>query len=203
MLSRSIDTRAIYVIGVPTLLALSESVFPAYFTDLPRPLQNITSSPLALSLGAALVLSLFFRLGTRQIAATDWNHSDASINAAIAFLRDKMKGWKVNAALIDTSTEHAGKVLDYIIKHHSHRLEGVARGLFNGLELRIEIRYRGSPNVHLPVVRHMPAPIGGEIDDEEAAAYIGLRNFLRSLTVDRQQIKAGKTGIVVRLFYAV
>jgi hypothetical protein len=77
------------------------------------------------------------------------------------------------------------------------------RGVYNGLQLRTEISYRGSPTVHLPVLRHTDRPIGGELDDEEAAAYIGLRNFLRSLRVDRQQIKTRKAGVVVRLFYAV
>lgn len=34
MLSRAVDTRAIYVMGISTLLALSENVFPGYFTHL-------------------------------------------------------------------------------------------------------------------------------------------------------------------------
>src|SRR5689334_24046650 len=46
MLSRPIDTRAVYVIGVPTLLALSESVFPVYFQDLPAVLRSFTGSRL-------------------------------------------------------------------------------------------------------------------------------------------------------------
>jgi xanthine permease XanP len=203
MLSRAIDTRAVYVIGVSTLLALSESVFPTYFTDLPRAVHSFTSSPLALSMGAALVLSLFFRLGTRQITSIDWDDSDAAIAAAIASLREKMQGWKVNAGLVDTSAEQAREVIGYVVKHHSHHAEGKLRGLYNGLELRIEISYRGSPTAHLPAVRQPHAPIGGELDDEEAAAYVGLRNFLRSMRVDRQQIKARKTEVVARLFYAV
>lgn len=203
MLSRTVDTRAVYVIGVSTLLALSESVFPAYFTDLPRPVRTLTNSPLALALGAAVVLSLFFRLGTRQIASVAWDDSEGAIAAAIATLREKMQAWNVNAALIDTGTEHAREVIDYVVKHHSHYSEGMLRGVYNGLELRTEISYRGSPTAHLPALSHTRGPIGGELDDEEAAAYIGLRNFLRSLRVDRQQIKRRKSGVVVCLFYSV
>ncbi len=203
MLSRSVDTRAVYVIGVSTLLALSESVFPAYFTDLPRSVRSFTSSPLALSLGAALALSLFFRLGTRQTASIAWEGSEDAIASAIASLRQKMAAWKVNPGLVDTSAEHAREIIEYVVKHHSHHSEGMLGGLYNGLELRLEVSYRGSPTAHLPTVRHPHAPISGELDDEEAAAYVGLRNFLRGLTVDRQEIKARKTGVVVRLSYAV
>ncbi|MBV9498573.1 MAG: hypothetical protein JO138_04300 [Acidobacteriaceae bacterium] len=204
MLSRSVDTRAVYVIGVSTLLALSESVFPAYFTDLPRPVRSLTDSPLALSLGAALVLSLFFRLGTRQVASIAWQGPEAAIAPAIASMREKLQTWKVNPGLVDTSAEHAREILEYVVEHHSHHphpSEGMLRALYNGLELRLEISYRGSPTAHLPTLRHPHAPVSGELDDEEAAAYVGLRNFLRGLNVDRQQIKAKKTAVIVRLFY--
>jgi xanthine permease XanP len=203
MLTRPIDTRAVYVIGVPTLLALSESVFPTYFQDLPRTVRSFANSPLALSLGAALVLSLVFRLGTKQGIATVWNDSDAAIASAVAFLREKVQGWKISVALVDTITAQVREVIDYIVKHHSHYSEGTLRAIYNGLELRVDITYRGSPTTHLPGLRRVHAPIHGELEDEEAAAYVGLRNFLQGLAVDRQQIKAKKTSVVVRLFYAV
>jgi hypothetical protein len=82
-------------------------------------------------------------------------------------------------------------------------LEGRLRVLYNGLELRIEISYRGSATAHLPRVREPHAPISSELDDEEAAAYVGLRNFLIGLTVDRQQVKVRKSEVVARLIYAV
>jgi xanthine permease XanP len=106
MLSRPIDTRAVYVIGVPTLLALSESVFPVYFQDLPAVLRSFTGSRLALSLSAALVLTVLFRFGTRQLAGTVWSDSDGAI-AASAFLRDKAQGWKLSATLVDTIANQA------------------------------------------------------------------------------------------------
>ncbi len=203
MLSRSIDTRAVYVIGISTLLALSESIFPAYFRDLPGAVRSFTSSPLALSLSAAVVLALLFRFGMRQAAATAWNDSEGAIASAIAFLREKAQGWKVTSALIETSASHAGEVIDYIVRHHSHPSKGTLRCVYNGLELRVDISYRGSPETRLPKIRQLHAAVPGELEDEEAAAYVGLRNFLQGLAVDRQEIKARKTDVVVRLFYAV
>ena len=66
MLSGPIDPRAIYVIGISSLLALSENVFPDYFRRLPSVVHSLTGSPLAIGLTAALGLTLLFRLGTRN-----------------------------------------------------------------------------------------------------------------------------------------
>ena len=127
----------------------------------------------------------------------------AAIASAIAFLREKAQGWKVTSALIETSASHAGEVIDFIVRHHSHPSGGTLRCVYNELELRVDISYRGSPATRLPKIRQLHAAVPGELEDEEAAAYVGLRNFLQGLAVDRQEIKARKTDIVVRLFYAV
>ena len=202
MLSRAMDTGTVYVIGVSTLLALSESVFPNYFRDLPGSIRSFASSPLALSLSAAVVLPLLFRIGTRQVARTSWNDSAGAIASAATFLRGKAQGWSIANDLVDTSATHIREIIEYIVKQHSHSSEGTLFVLYNGEELRVDISYRGSPTKSLPKLRRLHAPVIGELEDEEAAAYIGLRNFLQGITVDRQKLKVKKTGVVVRLFYA-
>ena len=203
MLSRPVDTRAVYVIGVSTLLALSENVFPGYFRELPAVVRSFTSSPLAICLSAAIALTLLFRLGASQTGEIAWNYSQDSIVAAVAFLRGKVQGWKIAADLLETSTTHAHEVISYILKNHSRHPEGVLRTVYNGVELRVDIVYQGARTAHLPTLRDEKAPIDSELDNEEAAAYVGLRNFLRGLAVDRQQIKVEKSRVTVRLCYAV
>ena len=60
------------------------------------------------------------------------------------------------------------------------------------MELRTYITYQGSRTAHLPISRDTYAPVAGELENEEAAAYVGLRNFLRGLAVDRQEVKVQK-----------
>jgi len=203
MLSRPVDTRAVYVIGVSTLLALSENVFPGYFRNLPASVRNFTSSPLALCLSAAIALTLLFRLGTRQVGEIAWNDLEDSIASAIAFLRNKAQAWKIAAALIEISAAHTRDVIAYILKNHSRHPEGILRAIYDGVDLRVDIIYRGTRAVHLPVAHGDRVPIDTELDNEEAAAYVGLRNFLRGLAVDRHQIIVEKGRVVVRLFYGV
>jgi xanthine permease XanP len=203
MLSRPVDTRAVYVIGVSTLLALSENVFPGYFRNLPASVRSFTSSSLALCLSSAIALTLLFRLGTRQVGEIVWNDLEDSIASAIAFLRNKAQAWKIAASLIEISAAHTRDVIAYILKNHSRHPVGILRVIYDGVDLRVDIIYRGTRTVHLPVARDDLVPIDTELDNEEAAAYVGLRNFLRGLAVDRHQITIEKGRMVVRLFYGV
>lgn len=87
MLSRPADTKATYIIGISTLLALSENLYPAYFHHLPSAVRTIAASPLALGLTAAVLLTLLFRLGVRHVVAIEWRGENDSIATALAFLR--------------------------------------------------------------------------------------------------------------------
>lgn len=203
MLSRTIDTRAVYVIGVSTLLALSENLFPTYFHALPAPIQTFTASPLALGLTFALGLTLIFRLGIRQTEEVRWSESTESISAAVAFIRKTAQAWRVGTNTIETSADHTGRVIEYILGKHSTHREGILRASYNGVDLRVEIIYEGSLAEHLPPSHHAGAPADNELENEESVAYVGLQNFLRGLAVDRQQLKTQGGRIIVRLFYAV
>jgi xanthine permease XanP len=203
MLSRPVDTRAVFVIGVSTLLALSENVFPGYYHGLPAAVRSFTGSPLALCLTAAIALTLLFRLGARQTGEIVWNQAEESIASAVAFVRSKAQGWKIAADLVETSAGHSREVITYILENHLRHPEGALRITYNGVELRLEILYQGTQTAHLPLSREGQAPVENALDDEEAAAYVGLRNFLRGLAVDRQQVKVQEGRVKVRLSYAV
>ncbi|MBX6743724.1 MAG: hypothetical protein IRY87_16945 [Acetobacteraceae bacterium] len=206
MLSRPADTRAVYVVGISTLLALSENVFPDYFRALPPAVQTITASPLALGLIAALLLTLVFRIGTRQVAETTWTGEERSTNAAIAFLRAQAAGWKLNRHIAETSAAEVQEILGYIARAHRDPLMGSLRAIQDGVELRIEIRYRGN---HVPRLAGIGAvapparPSGDPLEDEEATAYVGLRDFVGSLTAERKEVRRQGGGIVLRLAYAL
>jgi NCS2 family nucleobase:cation symporter-2 len=203
MLSRPLDTRAAYVIGIATLLALSESVFPAYFEKMPATLRSITESPLAFSLGAAVVLTLLFRIGTRQTARVAWNDSVDAIESAIVFLRGKAGAWNVAPTVLDAAAIHAREVIEFVSRHHSLHSNGELTATYNGMELRLDIDYQGSPTTQLPYFRCSRFKTVTDFEDEEAAAYLGLRSFVDGLAADRHETKAKKGTVKIRLFYAV
>ncbi|MFY9986568.1 MAG: solute carrier family 23 protein [Chthoniobacterales bacterium] len=203
MLSRKIDTRAVYVIGVSTLLAMSEKVFPAYFRALPKPIQTFTSSPLALGLTFAIGLTLIFRLGTLQSREIKWTDSTASINSINAFLQDQAKAWRIPEAIIEACGDHATRVIQYVLGAHFSGREGTLRASYNGVDLRLEIIYSGSHADRIPESRRRQELVASEFENEESAAWVGLQHFLRGLAVERQQVKTKAGQIIIRLFYAV
>ena len=206
MVSRRTDTRAVYVIGISTMLALGRTLFPHYFDQLSPALRSVAGSSLALGLTAALVLTLLFRLGTSQRAETGWTASEASIEAALGFLRGQAQGWKLPADVTATAATHLREVLEYLLRTHPAGLEGSLRLGYDGLALRVEVLYAGSAAAHLPPPRE-PHPTPQEhrqdtLDNEEAAVILGLRSFLHSLSADRKLLRLRHGRVMVRLGYA-
>src|SRR6516162_3605978 len=79
-----------------------------------------------------------------------------------------------------------------VTKLKSHANHFSFRPLWRFLWDGCDITYQGSRTAHLPISRATYAPVAGELENEEAAAYVGLRNFLRGLAVDRQEVKVQK-----------
>jgi xanthine permease XanP len=203
MLSRPVDTRAIYVIGISTLLALSENVFPAYFHELRPVVRSLTGNPLAFGLTTAIVLTLLFRAGMRQRGETTWTRSGASMTAAIDFLRDKAEGWKVPAATAAIAIAQTQEIMAFFAKVHPLDAGGELQVSFNGLDLGIGVVCHGGHRPALPETTPTPALPQSEIENEEAAAFLGLRDFLRSLIADRKSVEQQVGRVRISFLYAV
>lgn len=107
--------------------------------------------------------------------------------------------------MTETSVAEAKKVLDYIAAAHTRPLTGRLRAVHNGIALQVEIRYAGSvlPQRAPPASVSLRATHESELDNEEAAAVVGLGTFIRSLTADRKDVGQRKGQVMVRLFYAM
>jgi xanthine permease XanP len=201
MLSRPVDTRSVYVIGISTLLALSENVFPLYYRGLSPVVRSMTDNPLAFGLLAAILLTLLFRAGTRQRAQTTWTRSDGSIAAAVDFLRERSSGWKVSPETVRTAATETQEVLTFFAQVHPRDAGGEMQVSFNGLDFGVAIVSHGGQQPALPETTPAAALPREDIENEEAAAYAGLTDFLRSLIADRKSAKQRAGQVRVRLLY--
>jgi NCS2 family nucleobase:cation symporter-2 len=200
MLSRPIDSRAIYIIGISTLLALSENLFPDYFKRLPSVVHSLTASPLALGLTAALILTLLFRLGTRQRDSLAWDDSDHPLSNIVPFLRKTVAVWKIAPAITERSSSDMEAIVGFL---RQNRLQsGRVNVTYNGFDLQTEVTYRGDHEA--PIHRSLAAPIAASLDvsaNEEEVAFAGLRDFLKSMGADRKRASRRRGHISVRLIY--
>ena len=201
MLSRPTGTRGVYVIGGLHLARAERECLSRLF---PPPVahgaqRRQQSAPLGLT--AAIVLTLVFRFGARQRTEAKWSEADGSIAAAIASPRDKAQEWKVAHEVVETAAVQAQSVLTYILGEYAHRPAGMLRVSDNGIELRVDVAYQGTHSPPLPESVVLPRA-RRELDDEEAAAFAGLRDFLHSLAADRKLAREHNGRITVRLSYA-
>ncbi|HYI03435.1 MAG TPA: solute carrier family 23 protein, partial [Reyranella sp.] len=128
MLSRAGGTRAIYVIGISSLLALSVNVYPHYFhKDAPPVLQSFISNPLAFGLATAIILTLLFRIGTRQHAAMTWDAAGSGADSALAFLRSTAQGWAIPPRIVEAAAVEVRGVIDRLAAAHHLELGGDLR----------------------------------------------------------------------------
>jgi NCS2 family nucleobase:cation symporter-2 len=200
ILTRPADTRAIYIIGIATMLALSENVYPDYFRHLPTVVHSLMGSPLAIGLTAALILTLVFRLGTQQRDTLAWNADEATLADVVPFLTKVVGGWKVAAETAARCTHDMGAIIDFL---RQHKLDtGRLNVSYNGLELRAEVSYLGTHEAPIDRPLEPPAPPAlGEFVNEETAVYVGLRDFLRSMSADRKRVLRRHGHLSLRLSY--
>ncbi len=200
ILTRPADTRAIYIIGIATMLALSENVYPEYFRQLPAAVHSLLGSPLAIGLTTALVLTLVFRLGTQQRDTLEWNDSEATLADVVPFLTKAVQGWKVATETAARCTRDMTSIVDFLQQHKLNT--GRLSVAYNGLELRAEVSYLGTHEA--PIHRTLEPPPPPELDEfvnEESAVYVGLRDFLKSMAADRKRVLRRHGHLSLRLSY--
>src|SRR5690242_593370 len=186
ILTRPADTRAIYIIGIATMLALSENVYPEYFRHLPTFVHSLMGSPLAIGLTTALILTLLFRLGTQQRDTLAWNDT-ATLADVVPFLTKSVEAWKVAGDTAARCKHDMAAIVEFL---RQHKLDtGRLSVAYNGLVLQAEVSYLGTHEA--PIHRDLRPPPPGELDEfvnEEVAVYVGLRDFLKSMSADRKRV---------------
>ena len=196
MVSRNIDTRVTYVIGISLLLGLSTEVYRSYFESLPSVMHPLTGSMLSLTLIVALVLNLLFRIGIRRTEVFSFEGQDRSPQKLAAFLRERGRAWNVSAEVIERATSTAAQVIDHI--ETAHLVQGGARAVvsYDQDELLIEISYEGAlltlPNVG----------VKRKIFLEEESFSYGLADFLTGVYPDRMESSSRNNLASVRLYFS-
>jgi NCS2 family nucleobase:cation symporter-2 len=201
MLSGARGPRANYVIGISSLLALSESAYPKYFAQISPGLRNFLGNPLAFGMTAAVALSLAFRLGTRQREAMTWS-APTDPACAVAFLKATAQRWTVPQRTIDRAADEVGDVIRHLADLGQLGGGGDARLSTDGLDFRAEIRCHGALLHPMPRESAPPLPRYA-IASEEGVVLAGLRTFLDSLAAERKQVVQRDGQTRVRLSYRI
>ena len=201
MLSRRGDVRATYTVGIATLLALSGTLYPDYFKHFPPAVSAFIGNPLSFGLATAIVLSLLFRIGTRQHARTRWSLAAGGIEEAIAFIRKTGAAKTVDPTNVEAAASEVRALLERLQADDPHRHGGDLHLSTDGTDFRVEIACPAGHDPSAPGGANLSTPPAYAIDTEEAAVVAGLKTFLETFAAERKEIVQDKTATRVILTY--
>ncbi len=196
IVSRNLDSRTTYVVGVSMLLGLAREVFPAYFKQATPIVHLFTGSMMSIGVLSAFLLNLVFRIGATRRVAIEIERAGASVADFEKALRARGRGWFVPADVIDRAVATTGQVLQHLAA------AGLATGpaavviAYDDLDLTISIRYQGAllslPNVG--VRKHFFV--------EEESFSFGLADFLTGVYPDRMEARSAGQSTEIRLIFS-
>jgi NCS2 family nucleobase:cation symporter-2 len=201
--SRPLGTRGTYVVGIATLLALGQVMFADYFAALPAFVKSLTGSMLAVGLSAAVILSLLFRFGVRQRKTLPWSTALDAVTGAVDGLRTQTKSWSIPAGIADLAVSEAREVMEFVRDNHMLKPDGTLLASYDGISLQLRIIYQGTEAAKLPPLRRVHLTDSRELENEEEAAFAGLRHFLHHMAADRKEIDAKDGQVIIRLTYTL
>jgi len=196
ILSRSIDSRATYVVGVSLLLGLSREIFPAYFKLGAPLLHEFTGSMMSIGVISAFLLNLVFRIGATRSATFEFENADMTAAEIERLLRARGRAWSVPSDVIDRAVGSTEQVMQHLLDADLVVGSPSLTMTYNDFDLTISIRYQGAllslPNVG--VRKHF-------FLEEESFSY-GLADFLTGVYPDRMEARAAGENAAIRLIFS-
>lgn len=196
MVSRDINTRGTFTIGIAMLLGLSKEVHNDFFDNVPRLIQPFTSTALSLAVTAALILHLVFRIGIRKTASYAIDHSAEPGENVDILLQKRGADWGLSA---DTLARASVSTMQLLLHLQDSKL--ILGDLkidlsYDEIDLIVHIDYAGNiltlPNIG--VKRRV-------FLEEESFSY-GLADFLTGVFPDHMESSAHGNDVRIKLIFS-
>jgi len=177
--SRMLDSRRVFVVGIPLIFGLSVDMVPGLFRGVPHHLQPLVSSSLAVSTLLVVALNLLFRIGVTKRQVLTFTHGVDDPDKVYEFMQTRGGAWGARRDVIMRATAALDEFLE------STTAPGLVTGplhaevTFDEFNLDIDVRYDGTPfalTSARPTVEALAA---------DATAVVGLSSFLILHYADR------------------
>lgn len=100
VMSRMLDTRKIFVVGISLIFGLSVDMVPGLYNNLHSWVQPIFSSSLSLSAVTAVVLNLIMRIGIKKKLSITLNANEKSTDKIYTFMQKAGASWGARSNVI-------------------------------------------------------------------------------------------------------
>ena len=196
IVSRNLDSRATYIVGVSLLLGLAREIFPAYFKQAAPLLHLFTDSMMSIGVLSAFLLNLIFRIGATRSATFEFEDADTSAADIERLFRARGRAWSVPSDTIDRAVGTTEQVLQHLVDADVIVGSPLLTMTYNDFDLTIAMQYQGAL-LSLPNVG-----IRKRIFLEEESFSYGLADFLTGVYPDRMEARTAGENAQIRLIFS-
>ncbi|MFO7446012.1 MAG: solute carrier family 23 protein [Ignavibacteriaceae bacterium] len=172
LISRMLDSRKIFVIGISMIFGLSVDMVPGLYSGVPPAFQSIFSSSLALTTILVIILNLVFRIGITKKQTLELTPGSGNSRTIYNFMENNGSKWGARREVIQRATsainEFNESAASLNLVQGSVRID-VSYDEFN---IDVQINYKGQP-MSFPDSRPTEASL---LDDDNAL--VSLSGFM-------------------------
>jgi xanthine permease XanP len=196
IVSRNLDSRTTYVVGVSMLLGLAREVYPDYFKQAASVVHLFTGSMMSIGVITAFLLNLVFRIGATRRMALRVERSEGSIEDLEKVLRARGRGWSIPGEIVERAAATAVQIMQHLAASNLVTGPTTVEIAYNDFDLTIAFSYRGAllslPNVGVRKRFFL---------EEESFSY-GLADFLTGVYPDRMEARSQGASAEIKLVFS-
>jgi len=143
IMSRMMEARHTYIIGVSLLFGLTADVIPGAFQDLPEWLRTMMSSGLTLATVMVLVLNLIFRIGTSKKHSLTMRPGTEDVDKVYDFMEESGSQWGARREVVERAVSALVETFELVSGEELAESDITAEATFDEFSLNVSVRYRG------------------------------------------------------------
>jgi xanthine permease XanP len=184
IMSRMLDARRTFVVGIPVILGIGVDVAPEIFHTFPHWLQPVFHSSLSTATILAILLNLIFRIGITSKAGIELGTGADASERLFAFMQRQGGLWGARKEVIDKAAAAADEFLEVVRGQELTRAPVLLEARFDEYRLDLEFVYAGRA-IEFPDTRPEPREL---LEDPQAmgrmAGYL-VRRYTDKLDASR------------------
>ena len=184
IMSRMIDARKTFVVGISLILGLGVDMVPEAFHTFPHWSQPIFSSSLATASVAAILLNLVFRIGIAAKATIELPPGPDASGQLYDFMETQGGKWGARREVIDKATAAMDEFMESATRQELTREPVVLEARFDEYHLDLDIRYRGRA-IEFPERQPSPRELLEEPDAMDRVAGYLVRRYANRVSTSR------------------
>ncbi len=197
MVSRSINTRETFLVGIAMLLGLSKEVHKDFFDNVHRFVQPFTSTSLSLAVTSALIMHLVFRIGIKKTASYEIDETAEPVESVDLMLMRRGSEWGLAEDTLTRASASTQQLLSHL--QEAKLISGDLKIdlSYDELDLIVDVTYSGAiltlPNIG--VKRRV-------FLEEESFSY-GLADFLTGVFPDHMESSSRGNAVRIKLMFSI